>query len=644
MCGILGCVRHAPARDGADVAAVVRMRDVLAHRGPDGWGLVRLEGGRIEEEGSGRPSAGRPRAPAAPWTAAIGHQRLAVIDLTDGGRQPRSTPDGRFWITYNGEIYNYRELRGELESRGVRFTSESDTEVLLALFARDGAACLDRLRGMFAFAVWDDRDGALFLARDRFGMKPLCYAMPSAGSIAFASEPKALLAAGLVQPRPAPESAARFLRRGCLPADASWYADVRVVEPGGWVRWTREGIATGRYWSLDEADGAPPRSASAESAAAAVRLALVASVRAHLVADVPVGVFLSGGIDSAAVLAAAREVASGPLRTFTVVLPGAPHDESAPARRAAERFGTEHVEIEVSGDRFLEQIGRFFDAMDEPTADGANTYLVAQAARSAGLKVALSGLGGDELLGGYPSFVAVPRLGRLIGALGSVPGGRAAAAWFAGRLPTRGAPKMAELVGRTPPRLDEVWRAYRALFTDAQVRELTGGGVTAPPDDASGQTSDDPFWTVSRCEIEEFMEPQLLRDADAFTMAWGLELRTPFVDHELLAAVRAAGRWARAGGASYKATLFGRMPGFLPDEHLRGPKRGFVLPIEQWLRRAVADPSARDAALASVFAEPRCRPIVERFARGRLHWSRVWALYVLERFARRHGAEGAGRP
>jgi asparagine synthase (glutamine-hydrolysing) len=643
MCGILGYVTHAPARDDARAAAVVRMRDALAHRGPDGWGLVRLEGDRIEEDGSGRPAARRPRTPPAPWAAALGHQRLAVIDLTDGGRQPRATPDGRFWITYNGEIYNYRELRVELESGGARFTSESDTEVLLALYARDGAACLDRLRGMFAFAVWDDREGVLFLARDRFGMKPLCYASPSAGAIAFASEPKALLAAGLASRQPAEGSAARFLRRGSLPADASWYADVRVVAPGGWARWTRDGIATGRYWSLDESSDGPPRPVPAESAAAAVRRALVASVRAHLVADVPVGVFLSGGLDSAALLAAAREVSNGPLRTFTVVLPGTPHDEGALARQAAERFGTEHVEIAVSGDRFLEQLGRFFDAMDEPTVDGANTYLVAQAARSAGLSVALSGLGGDELLGGYGSFVAVPRLGRLIAALGSVPGGRAAAAWFAGRLPTRGAPKMAELLGRTPPRLDEVWRAYRALFTHAQVGVLAGAEAPAPGA-APGRADRDPFWTVSRCEIEEFMEPQLLRDADAFTMAWGLELRTPFVDHELLAAVRAAGRWARAGGASYKATLFRRMSGFLPEGHLGVPKRSFVLPIERWLRRALADPSVRDATLESVLAEPRCRPIVERFARGRLHWSRVWALYVLERFARRGTGEGAARP
>ena len=644
MCGIFGCVTRATEPDSGPAAAVVRMRDALAHRGPDGWGLVRLAGDGIEERASDGPPVRRPRALAAPWAAALGHHRLAVIDLSDGGRQPRGTPDGRFWITYNGEIYNYRELRRELESCGVSMSSQSDTEVLLALFARDGAACLDRLRGMFAFAVWDDRDGALFLARDRFGMKPLCYAAPSAASIAFASEPKALLAAGLVEPTPRPESAARFLRRGCMPSDASWYAGVRVVPPGQWARWTRDGLTTGCYWRLDEDRGEPVRKVPADAAAAAVKPALVASVQAHLVADVPVGVFLSGGLDSAAVLAAAREVCSGPLRTFTVVLPGTPLDEGALARQAAAHFGTDHVEIEVSGERFLEQLGRFFDAMDEPTVDGANTYLVAEAARAAGLTVALSGLGGDELLGGYDSFVSVPRLARLVAGLGRVPGGRAAAAWLAGRLPVRGAPKMAELLGATSPRLDAIWRAYRALFTHAQVRALAGSAAVPPPAAAAGFAGADPFWTVSRCEIEEFMEPQLLRDADAFTMAWGLELRTPFVDHELLAAVRAAGRWARAGGASYKATLFGRMAGFLPGGHLGRPKRGFVLPIEGWLRRAIADPSVRDHTLDAVLAEPRYRPILDGFARGRLHWSRPWALYVLERFTRARGGGGAGRP
>ncbi len=641
MCGIFGYVdRSTTPRAGAGALAA-RMRDALAHRGPDSWGLVTLEADTIEERATNRSAMRRPRHAHAPAVAAIGHQRLAIIDLSDGGRQPRVSTDGRFAITYNGEIYNYRELRAELESGGWHGTSQSDTEVLLSLFVQDGASCLDRLRGMFAFAVWDDLEGTLFMARDRFGMKPLCYTRPGPRSLAFASEPKALLAAGLASPEPAPGAAATFLRRGSLPSDASWYRDVAVVPPGHWVRWSGDGTSTGAYWSVGAAPVRGVGERRPDEVAAVMEPAISASVRAHMVSDVPVGVFLSGGLDSTAVLAAARDAQPGPLRTFTMVFPGTRLDESALAREAAARFETEHAEVRVSGDGFFDDLDRFFGAMDEPTVDGANTFLVARAAREAGLKVVLSGLGADELLGGYDSFVRVPRLRRLRRRLGRVPGGRAVASWMAGLVTGRGAPKTAELVSGAACDLIEVWRDYRALFARDQLRALLGAEAE-PPSAGERRESQDSFWDIARSEMEEFMSPQLLRDADAFTMTWGLELRTPFVDHLLVEAVRDALRWPRDRGASFKATLFARMPRLVPSTHLGLPKRGFVLPIEDWLRRAVDDAGGRDETLAAVLARPRNRFVIDLFRRGRLHWSRVWALYVLERVTRGLAAGAVG--
>ncbi len=641
MCGIFGFVDRSATPAAGPGALGVRMRDSLSHRGPDGWGVVTFEGHAIDVRGSGSPPERRARHAVTSSVATLGHQRLAVIDLSDGGRQPRASVDGRFWITYNGEIYNYRELGAELDSTGWPLKSDSDTEVLLSLFMRDGVECLDRLRGMFAFAIWDDIEGTLFMARDRFGMKPLCYARPSAGSLAFASEPKALMAAGLASPEEAPGAAAAFLRLGFMPSSASWYRDVEVVPPGHWARWSGDAVASGAYWSVGAASAGPVEEIDPASAAALVQPALVASTRAHLVSDVPVGVFLSGGLDSTAVLATARMAQPGPLRTFTVVFPGTRFDESALARRAAEHFGTEHCEIEVSDNRFFDGLDRFFDAMDEPTVDGANTYLVAQAAREAGLKVVLSGLGADELLGGYDSFVQVPRIRRLRQRLDRVPGGRSAASWVAGLVPSRAAPKMAELVTDPGWDLVEVWRGYRALFSRVHLRALLGEAAHGSGASDRHET-EDWFWDIARSEIEEYMIPLLLRDADAYTMAWGLELRTPFVDHLLVETVRDTVRWRRDGATSYKATLIARMQGLVPPTHLGQPKRGFVLPIEDWLRRAFDDGAKRDETLAALAAEPRYRFAIDLFRRGRLHWSRIWALYVLERFTRGRAAGASG--
>ena len=378
---------------------------------------------------------------------------------------------------------------------------------------------------------------------------------------------------------------------------------------------------------------------AAAEVAGHVRDSLIESVKAHMVSDVPVGVFLSGGLDATAIVAAIRQFYSGPLKTFTIVFPGTQWDESDLARRAAVCYGTDHSELEVTKEDFYSGLDDLFLAMDQPTVDGVNTYFVAKSVREAGGKVALSGLGGDEILGGYKSFVQVPSLQRYLRVARSVPWVSGLASSMAKRLPISRAPKLAQLLRCAPDDLEALWRDYRALFTDEQIHndlglQVTDRGTPQPRRLRLPAETNDPFWSVTRVEMERFMIPQLLRDSDVFTMCHGLELRTPFVDHMFLSAAREAGTWPRDGAPSHKIALFRQMGGFLPADHLVQPKMGFTFPFEVWFRETLSnkDSSGIGRDMRSLLHQPTYRPFVDGFIRGKVHWSRIWSLYVLERF------------
>ncbi len=585
-------------------------------------------GGRTIDGVGSYGAASFDRAVGGGPTVGLVHSRLAIIDLSRGGHQPMASASGTSWVTYNGEIYNYRAIRERLAQNGPSLRSRSDTEALVELIDREGIESVGRLRGMFAFAWWDDRARRLWLCRDRFGIKPLVYARPSSDVVVFASDPQALAASGLVTLAPKPEGVVQFLVRGSVDASAGFWNGTHSVAPGSWVSCEADGVSSRTYWSLDQRliDEAPVASGSVSVAAREAREAITASVEAHLVSDVPVAVFLSGGIDSTALLASARRVTSAPLQTFTVTLPGSPLDETAAARAAAARFESVHTELCIDDLDVDAALDEFFEAMPQPTIDGFNTFLVARAARNAGARVALSGVGGDEWFGGYPSFVEVPRLARLLriaGAAGRwvpwIPGGGGARA---GRL---------RAIARAAPRsLADVWWEYRRIFTDAETLELTG---VAPSRPAWPSVDAAPFDVVRYLEVRHFLEPQLLADADAFTMCRALELRTPLVDHVVAEHVIRAGRWRRSPGASFKQTLFRALPELGAGGPPERTKQGFVLPYDAWLREALttrAPRRLRDAA--SRLRHPRYAPFVRRFLRGELHWSRVWALYVFDRF------------
>ncbi|MCC6212392.1 MAG: asparagine synthase (glutamine-hydrolyzing) [Burkholderiales bacterium] len=583
MCGINGIFAYADAAPPVDEAELLRTREHMVKRGPDGAGLWISPDRRV----------------------GLGHRRLAIIDLSETGAQPMATADGRLTITYNGEIYNYRKLRRELEDKGYVFRSQSDTEVLLHLYADRGVAMVHALRGMFAFGIWDARERALFLARDPFGIKPLYYA-DDGSALRFASQVKALLKGGAVNAAPEPAGSTGFLLWGCVPEPFTLYREIRALPPGSTmiaqVGRVREHVA---YFSVREElaraqDEARPFRSQDRSA---LGEALLDAVQHHMVSDVPVGVFLSSGIDSTLVthLAARREQAS--LRTLTLGFSeyrGRLDDEVPLAEHTAAVLRTRHKTHWISSEDFIGEIESILGAMDQPTTDGVNTYFVCQAAARAGIKVALSGLGGDEIFGGYPSFADVPRIAKL------VPGGRAMqllgglgrallapllSAWaspkYAGLLEYGGSFEGAYLLRRAlymPWELGAVLDPVTVHVGLERLRTLPAVAETL-----RGLRSE--HARVAALEMSWYMSNQLLRDADWAGMAHSVEIRLPFVDATLF---RGLAPWIVSEAPPRKADAATTGAAMLPGDIVARTKTGFAFPVREW---TAGDPRVRRATV-----------------------------------------------
>jgi asparagine synthase (glutamine-hydrolysing) len=618
MCGIAGVVR----RDGAvtpDPSAALGA--ALAHRGPDGRGAWR----------------------AAAQDAVLVHTRLAIIDPGPSGAQPMATPDGRHRIVFNGEIYNYRELRRSLEARGEQFATGSDTEVLLRLLACDGPAALAQVRGMFAFGWWDAGARALVLARDRFGIKPL-YVAAGDRSIAFASEIHALVASGLVERAIDPAGVLGFLEWGTVPPSLTYVAGVESLAPGSWMRWSQDGACTRRAFADVAGVYARPHSGCTEEALRErAGAAVQQSVAAHLVADVPVGVFLSGGIDSSAILSAASASGAAALNTYTVRFDER-SSEHEYARLVASTFGATHHELVLDASRIVADLPRILARLDQPTLDAVNSYYVSAAVAETGIKAVLSGSGGDEMFGGYPSFTRLPsamrwkrRMQPLVPVMGP-----AVSAMLPERLTERWRHFMAG-----NGRMDAAYRTQRGLFMPAEVERLAGpalkdcwASASARVASAESALFDGGASTlegdVARLETRVYLGSQLLRDLDVMSMAHGLEVRVPFVDHVLLEAV-----WPDLGAhpslMRNKRLLHETLARPLPREAVDRPKQGFTLPFAQWMN-ADLQPFVRSgmAHLADAGWIGRDVPDAtwRAWQRGAAHWSRPWALGMLGAFMR----------
>jgi len=596
MCGIAGLL----GREHAGFAATAEL--YLRHRGPDD------------------------RGDHADTNAILVHRRLAIIDPSDAGHQPMMSACGRYVIVFNGEIYNYRELRSVLVAGGMRVRSGSDTEVALELFIREGPRCLSRVRGMYALCIWDRVEHTAFLARDPLGIKPLyCWRGP-AGELAFASELRVLLATDLMRPTLDLAALKHYLAFGSSPANRTLVTGITSLPPGHYGLWRNGKWAEQRFWHPDFQVGISDH----DTALNCARQALEASVQAHLTSDVPVGLFLSGGLDSGSILA----LAGGRLPAISIGFAQAAHDESGIAARVAAHFGAEHHVFDVSSDLARAWLPDFLTAMDQPSVDGFNTFCVARAARDHGFKAMLSGLGGDELFGGYPAFTEVPSL------LSSRRRLQPAAASFAAALAGRsnaGSQRMAALLAGSST-LDAIHRSYRSIFTPREIRALLAGwGITTAEQDAGEREAADDWGIgfdevafptdidrIAWLETVNFLSNRLLRDSDTFGMAASVEIRVPFTDATLLDVVAPITSSIRL--APGKA-LLKRAVHELPEWLTALPKRGFTFPFEQWLDDG--DEGSRG------FLTSWRLPSVPLGLDIR-DWNRRWALLVLGEWLERH--------
>jgi asparagine synthase (glutamine-hydrolysing) len=621
MCGIAGYVGRATA------GTLAAMLPPLKHRGPDGEGM------HVE------PGVG------------LGMTRLAIIDL-EGGRQPMTNEDESVWLVTNGEIYNFRELRAELEGRGRTFRTRSDTEVLLRAYEAYGEACVDRLRGMFAFALWDRRRRRVLLARDRLGKKPLYYHRRD-GVLLFASEIKALLADPAVGREVDAETLHHYLAFGCSPGDRSMLAGVRSLPPGHLAVVDGEAMTTTAYWT-------PPRGAAARADAVApaeaprlVRRAVVEAVRLRLESDVPLGVFLSGGIDSSVIVASMREVTDQRIATFTVGFGADPSfDELPSARLVARRFGTDHHE-EVLEPRVADLLPSIVHHFDEPFADSSAvaTYVVAQAT-ARHVKVALSGIGGDEAFGGYPRYLGLrwsERLARMPAPLRRL--ARAAVRGVA-RESERGADwgaRARRFVAGAEAPLPDRYLGWTRFFDAAGLERLVTPALRArfaAPVDARQRaafaTGDggDPVDAAMRVDLATYVPDDLLTMADRMSMAHSLELRAPFCDHRLIELALRIAPGVKLRGGRLKAVLKDAFADVLPRELLTRRKQGFMIPLARWLRSDLREAMEELLAPARVRARGLFVPAAvealkrEHLARHRGHADRLFALMMLELWMR----------
>ena len=578
MCGINAIYAFHASAPLVDEAELVCTREAMRLRGPDAAGMWISDDRRV----------------------GLAHRRLSIIDVSERANQPMHGREGDLAIIFNGEIYNYRELREDLRASGEEFETTSDTEVVLRMYRREGAAMLPKLRGMFAFSIWDARTRTMFLARDPYGIKPLYYANDG-NVVRVASQVKALLAGGAVSSARDPAGIAGFLLRGSVPEPFTMYWSIRALPAGSWMTVTSSGPSDPiSYFSLAAVlrDAVHSRRPSQKRRHEIIREAVTESVRYHLVSDVPVGAFLSSGRDSSTIVALAAE--SGmPMRTVTLRFEeyaGTPKDEAPLAEVVARQYGTDHTTWTLSAERFRDELPKALEAMDQPSIDGLNSYFVCKAAAELGWKVALSGTGGDELFGGYSTFRIIPTYVRSLRLFRHLPSvARIFERSYRKLVPSdteNWSPKTAHGL-KYLHSYEGAYLMKRGLFLPEELSDLIGEETAkeglerlALLDSIRDAMSPDPGTAFSRIAALEsglYMRNQLLRDIDWASMAHSLEVRVPLVDAFLLRKVAPAVFTSRRRDGKEMLASSPRTP--LPEPILSRKKTGFTLPIRDWLER-----------------------------------------------------------
>ncbi len=622
MCGIFGVINT----NGKPVnkEKLISARDTMYHRGPDDAGIY------INANGN----------------AGLGHRRLSIIDLSPAGHQPMTTEDGRYTITFNGEIYNYQEIRKELaysiQQSGGRIKplhSNSDTEVLLKLYAIEGAGCLGKLRGMFAFAIWDDVEQTLFAARDRFGIKPFYYHLQN-GEFVFSSELKAikhyipaLATSGI--------SLNLFLRSGSIPSPFTLYDETFSIYPGWYLFIGRNGsLEKKRWWKFSDLVAGRERKKYNSDAGEEIKNALIDTIKAHCVADVEVGAFLSGGMDSTAIVALMREISHTKIKTISVTFDESELDESKFSQFASDTFQTNHYEYRLTEQEVINSLDDIFDSMDQPTVDGVNTYFVSKAAKDLGLKVVMSGLGGDELFGGYSLFKAIPQ----IQMIKKIPFSKEFLSLASVIIPKLRNKKFKQFLNNYYIPWSE-YNLFRGLFSDDETRYY-GMQLSKEDDEKYNSIIEELFLqsydqeileqlstieAISYIESLGYMSNQLLHDSDVFSMQHSLELRVPFVDHELYSTVMPYLNDRKA--FSKQKYLLSDVVDAIPQKICDRKKMGFTFPFDYWMKNGNLLNAFEEITNGRAFlASNKYKELKNKYLSGQVHWSRIYSLIIFLKF------------
>lgn len=623
MCGISGIYGLEGLDDAKDI--VKKMSGQMAHRGPNNEGIISFE------------------------NLVLGHRRLSIIDLSDAGNQPLLSQDGRYAIVFNGELYNYIELKAELG--GKDFRTETDTEVVLRAFEKWGRACFQRFNGMFALAIWDQEEEKLLLARDRMGIKPLYFSQQDHHFI-FASELRAVLASGMVKRKLSFNGLVDFLRYQTVHQPNTLVEDIHILPSGHYLELKDNEQHLAPYWEANKQYNHLASNDSAEAVRTKVKELLTESIQLRMRADVPYGAFLSGGIDSSIVVGLMAEQSSHPVKTFTVSFDEQEYSEAPFAATIAKKFKTEHTDIRLKIGDFLAQLPDALASIDHPSGDGPNTWVVSKVTKEAGVTMALSGLGGDELFAGYPVFRQYSRMMERKWLMSFPPTLRNLGSSVLRTIkPGVGSDKISEILRQDYLDLEHAYPVSRLIFLDKKIRKILKTNTL--PENAIAKLMREnvsfgspgfemPFLSkISYGELFGYMQHTLLRDSDQMSMAHALELRVPFLDHRLVEYVLGVNDRIKYPHTP-KKLLVESMKGLLPEEVVNRPKMGFTLPWELWMRndlRSFCEEHLKELGKREQFNDKEVQNLWTGFLRGdkRLSWSRIWPLVVLENWMARHG-------
>ncbi|OFY84486.1 MAG: asparagine synthase (glutamine-hydrolyzing) [Bacteroidetes bacterium RIFCSPLOWO2_12_FULL_35_15] len=630
MCGINGIVGFNDLILAKQ--KIIAMNNRMRHRGPDDEGVFVAD------------------------KIALGHRRLSIIDLSAAGHQPMQSHDGRYQIVYNGEIYNYKELKFELQrvvsgsnQQTYFFQTNTDTEVIIAAYARWGSDCVNHFNGMFAFAIWDDQTKELFIARDRLGIKPLYYCFTD-GVFAFSSELRSLLACELIPKKIDEDSLIDYLRYQTVHAPNTIVKGIKMLMPGHFIEMKNEQLTIKNYWSLTKNISNESNDKSYNDVCKDVNQLLTKSVERRLIADVPFGAFLSGGIDSSAIVGLMSKVSTEKVKTFSVTFDEREFSEAKYAQLIAKKFNTDHHEIKLKPSDFIEQLPNALKAMDHPSGDGPNTFIVSKATKEAGITMALSGLGGDELFAGYDVFKKSLELNKKawLNLIPQFMRGAGASILLKAK-PGVSSEKIAELLKQNKINFNSFYPITRQVLMDKQILEIVNGEtlvankVSEIISEIQPISNIQQLTSVSIAEISTYMQNVLLRDADQMSMAHALEVRVPFLDHTLVEYVLGVPDNYKST-VSPKKLLVDALGELLPSEIVNRPKMGFTFPWKNWMKnelKIVCEQKIVSLSKRKLFNEQGVTNLWNSFLKDdpRITWSRIWYLVVLENWMQENGIE-----